>query len=63
VKQFEKRNQLDSTILGVEKTLNENRAKFSQEEITATEAALEKAKTALTEHADHALVFKEQTMS
>lgn len=50
----EKRNQLDSTILSVEKTLNENRAKLSQEEITATEAALEKAKAALTEHAEHA---------
>ena len=50
----EKRNQLDSTILAVEKTLNENKDKLSQEEITATEAALEKAKAALTEHADHA---------
>jgi molecular chaperone DnaK len=50
----EKRNQLDSTILAVEKTLNENRAKLSQEEITATEAAIEKAKAALVEHADHA---------
>jgi len=27
---------------------------FLKKEITATEAALEKAKTALTEHADHA---------
>lgn len=50
----EKRNQLDSTILAVEKTLSENKAKLSQEEITATEAALEKAKAALVEHADHA---------
>ncbi len=50
----EKRNQLDSTILGVEKTLNENKDKLSQEEISATETALEKAKTALTEHAEHA---------
>ncbi|HLJ31561.1 MAG TPA: molecular chaperone DnaK [Candidatus Babeliales bacterium] len=50
----EKRNQLDSTILGVEKTLSENKDKLSQEEISATEAALEKAKAALTEHADHA---------
>jgi len=49
----EKRNQLDSTILSVEKTLNENKAKLSQEEITATEQALEKAKAALVEHADH----------
>jgi molecular chaperone DnaK len=50
----EKRNQLDTTILAVEKTLNENKDKLSQEEITATEAALEKAKAALTEHAEHA---------
>jgi molecular chaperone DnaK len=50
----EKRNQLDSTILSVEKTLNENKAKLSQEEVTATEAAIEKAKAALVEHADHA---------
>src|SRR5579872_3605483 len=50
----EKRNQLDSTILGVEETLSENKDKLSQEEISATEAALEKAKAALTEHADHA---------
>ncbi len=49
----EKRNQLDSTILSVEKTLNENKAKLSQEEITTVEAALEKAKAALVEHADH----------
>ncbi len=50
----EKRNQLDSTILSVEKTLNENKDKLSQEEITATEAAIEKAKAALVEHAEHA---------
>lgn len=50
----EKRNQLDSTILAVEKTLNENKAKLSAEEIATTEAALEKAKVALVEHADHA---------
>lgn len=50
----EKRNQLDSTILAVEKTLNENKAKLSAEEISTTEAALEKAKAALVEHADHA---------
>lgn len=51
---IEKRNQLDSTILSVEKTLNENKAKLSAEEITITEQALEKAKAALVEHADHA---------
>lgn len=50
----EKRNQLDSTIFSVEKTLNENKAKLSQEEVTATEQALEKAKAALVEHAEHA---------
>ena len=51
---IEKRNQLDSTILSVEKTLRENKDKLSQEEVTTTEQALEKAKAALVEHAEHA---------
>ena len=44
----EKRNQLDSTILEVEKTLRENKEKLSQEEITAMKHAIEKAKAALS---------------
>jgi len=49
----EKRNQLDTTILEVEKTVKENREKLAQEEITTIEQAIEKAKAALTEHANH----------
>jgi molecular chaperone DnaK len=49
----EKRNQLDSAILEVEKTLRENKEKLSAEEITSMEKAIEKAKAALVEHADH----------
>lgn len=50
----EKRNQLDSTILQVEKTIKENKDKLSQEEVVAVEQAIEKAKAALVEHANHA---------
>lgn len=49
----EKRNQLDSTILQVEKTIKENKEKLSAEEVSATEQAIEKAKKALTEHAEN----------
>ena len=57
----EKRNQLDSTILEVEKTVRENREKLSQEEITTIELAVEKAKAALVEHADHAAGLQRAT--
>jgi molecular chaperone DnaK len=57
----EKRNQLDSTILEVEKTIRENKEKLSQEEITAAELAIEKAKAALVEHADHAAGLQRAT--
>jgi molecular chaperone DnaK len=50
----EKRNQLDSTILEIEKTIRENKEKLAQEEVTAVEQAIEKAKAALVEHANHA---------
>lgn len=50
---IEKRNQLDSTIAEVEKTIRENKEKLSAEEVTSIEQAVEKAKAALTEHADH----------
>lgn len=49
----EKRNQLDSAILEVEKTLKENKEKLSAEEVTSMEQSIEKAKSALVEHADH----------
>ncbi len=47
---IEKKNQLDGLILQVEKTLAENKEKFSAEDIEATEKALTDAKTALKEH-------------
>jgi molecular chaperone DnaK len=49
----EKRNQLDSTIIQVEKTVTENKEKLSAEDITATTQAVEKAKQALKDHADN----------
>ncbi|RTL07007.1 molecular chaperone DnaK [Candidatus Dependentiae bacterium] len=49
----EKRNQLDSTILQVEKTIKENKEKLSAEEVSATEQAIEKAKKTLTECAEN----------
>ncbi len=49
----EKKNRLDGIIIDIEKTLNENRDKLSQEDITTTEMALEKAKQALKDHADN----------
>jgi molecular chaperone DnaK len=50
---IEKRNKLDGMILQVEKTLKENSAKLDQAIITDMEAAIEKAKVALKEHADN----------
>ncbi len=51
---IEKRNRLDGLILDIEKTVAENKDKLPQEEVDKTNAALEKAKTALKEHADNA---------
>lgn len=51
---IEKKNRLDTLINDIEKTLNENKDKLSQEDIDATTTALEKAKSALTEHANDA---------
>ena len=57
----EKRNQLDTTILEVEKTVRENSAKLSAEEVSAVNAAIDKAKAALVEHADHAAGLQRAT--
>lgn len=51
---IEKRNRLDSTILEVEKTLNENKAKLAESDVTTVQEALEKAKLALKEHENNA---------
>ncbi|MBA2306616.1 Hsp70 family protein, partial [Candidatus Dependentiae bacterium] len=45
----EKKNRLDGLILDIEKTLSENKEKLAPEDVQSTEAALEKAKTALKE--------------
>ncbi len=47
----EKKNRLDSLILDIEKTLEENKEKLAAEDVEQTKAALEKAKNALVEHA------------
>ena len=57
----EKKNRLDTLILDIEKTLNENKEKLAQEDVDTTQAALEKAKTALTEHATNAEELQKAT--
>lgn len=57
----EKKNHLDGLILNIEKTLSENKDKLTAEDVTATEAALEKAKTALKEHANSASELQNAT--
>lgn len=47
---IEKRNRLDTLILDIEKTLNENKEKLSEDDIKQTEQAVEKAKQALKDH-------------
>lgn len=58
---IEKRNRLDALILDVEKTLTEHKDKLAEDDITTTQAALEKAKNALTEHADNAQELEKAT--
>lgn len=50
----EKRNKLDGMIIEVEKSLKQVREKLQPDEVTAVEAALEKAKQALKEHEHNA---------
>lgn len=57
----EKRNHLDSAIAEIEKTIRENREKLVQEEITAAEQALEKAKSVLVEHASNPVELQKAT--
>ncbi len=58
---IEKRNQLDSTILEIEKTISENKEKLKAEDIETTNSAIEKAKTALKEHAENAQELQKAT--
>ncbi|HXW85921.1 MAG TPA: molecular chaperone DnaK [Candidatus Bathyarchaeia archaeon] len=48
----EKRNELDGTIIHIEKTVRENKEKIAQDDIAIVDAALEKAKQTLKDHAD-----------
>lgn len=51
---IEKRNQLDTTIIELEKTIRTNKEKLKEDDVTAAEQAIEKAKQALKDHNDNA---------
>lgn len=51
---IDKRNALDSLIMHIEKTIQENKEKLPMAEISAVEAAIEKAKSVLKDQADDA---------
>lgn len=61
VETIEARNRLDSMILQIEKTLRENKEKIEASDLSTTEAALEKARTALKEHADNKVALDAAT--
>lgn len=48
----EKRNKLDGMILEIEKSISENKDKFSEAELTPVQDELEKAKQVLKDHAN-----------
>jgi molecular chaperone DnaK len=58
---IEKKNQLDSTIIQVEKTVKENKDKLSETDVTATEEAIAKAKQALADHEHDAIELQKAT--
>ncbi len=58
---IEQRNKLDGIILDIEKALRENKDKLSQDEVTKTEAALEKAKQDLKTHENDVEALKRAT--
>lgn len=57
----EKRNSLDGLILQLEKTLKDNKEKLETSEIAELEAAINKAKDALKEHANDADALQKAT--
>lgn len=57
----EKKNQLDSTIIQVEKTVSENKDKLSEADVKATEEAVAKAKQALKDHENDAEQLQKAT--
>jgi molecular chaperone DnaK len=58
---IEKRNRLDGIIMEVDKTLKEHKDKLEAADVTATETALEKARTVLKDHADNAEELQKAT--
>lgn len=59
----EKRNRLDGAIHDVERALNENKSKLSDDEANNISKALEDAKTALKDHAENAEELEKATMT
>lgn len=57
----EKRNRLDGMIMELEKTITEHKEKLDASEVQTVEDALEKAKTALKEHAENANELQKAT--
>jgi molecular chaperone DnaK len=57
----EKKNQLDSTIIQVEKTVTENKDKLDAADVEATEQAVAKAKQALKDHENNAEELQKAT--
>lgn len=57
----EKRNRLDSTIIGVEKAVKENKDKLGEQDVTSLETAIEKAKKGLKEHENDATQLEKDT--
>jgi len=57
----EKRNRLDGIIMEVFKTLTEHKDKLEAADVTATQAALEKARTVLKDQADNADALQKAT--
>lgn len=51
---IEKRSRLDGSIMGIEKTIKENRDKLPEDDVKTAEQAIEKAKQALKDHAENA---------
>lgn len=58
---IEKKNQLDSTIIQVEKTVSENKEKLEAADVQATEDAVAKAKQALKDHENNAEELQKAT--
>lgn len=58
---IEKRNRLDGMIMEVSKTIRDHKEKLAEADITATQAAIEKAQQALKDHAENAEELQKAT--